>query len=124
MSFTSTGFLIFIALIALINKITTKKYRWVTLLIASMAFYALGGAVAIIYILATSAVVFIATRLMQLLQDNCDKCIVALKNTNNNNSNVNNCVADKPCDTNKTFPTFDAQECPTQKSPDKKYIKK
>lgn len=85
-----------------------------------MAFYALGGTVAVIYILATSAVVFTATHLMQLLQDNCDKCIVALKNTNKNNNSSNNCTIDESRYADKTFPTPEVKEHPTQKLPNKK----
>lgn len=88
MTFTSAGFLIFIAAVAIIHRALPKRCGWGVLLAASLAFYALGGVVAIIYITLTAAVVFLITISIQKVQDDCDKKILSLKEKESDNKDA------------------------------------
>ena len=61
MSITSIAFLLFIFVTLIIYYIAPKKYQWVVLLIASIAFYLSCGAKMIIYVLITATTIYIAT---------------------------------------------------------------
>lgn len=75
MSFTSTFFIIFILSTALIVRLLPKRFEWMALLACSFEFYALGGAVALIYITATSIAIWAVALWMRRVQSSCDKVI-------------------------------------------------
>lgn len=69
MTITSLSFILFIFAIFLIYYIIPKKWQWVLLLIASIAFYLFAGITSIIYIIATAFSVYVATICMQHMSE-------------------------------------------------------
>ncbi len=65
MLFTSYGFLGFAAVLLLLYYLLPKRHQWKLLLAASLVFYLLGGAWAIVYILATAVSVWYAALRIQ-----------------------------------------------------------
>ena len=62
MALTSFWFLIFAAAVVLAYYLTPVKYRWVTLLIASYAFYAISSIKTLIFMVATTVITFYGGR--------------------------------------------------------------
>ena len=62
MSFTSTGFVLFICAVAVVYYAVPQKRRWITLLVASYAFYALSNVKALSFIVLSTAVSFFTAR--------------------------------------------------------------
>ncbi|MBR2831380.1 MAG: MBOAT family protein [Oscillospiraceae bacterium] len=59
MSLTSPGFLILLAAAAAVYYLAPKKLRWIVLLAAGLAFYCVGGGLAVLYVLFTALVVYV-----------------------------------------------------------------
>ena len=69
MSFISLYFLLFLALVILSYFVTPKKYRWIVLLVASYVFYLLNDFRAVIFLITTTASVYLATFGMRKLTE-------------------------------------------------------
>lgn len=68
MSFTSVGFLIFVAALVLLYYVLPKKCQWPLLLAASCGFYILGGGAAIAYLAFTALLTWWAGLLLGPLE--------------------------------------------------------
>lgn len=64
MNYASLKFLLFVVALLIIYYVCPKKYRWVTLLIASLIFFYLFSGVLIIYCILASLVAYFASRLL------------------------------------------------------------
>ena len=62
MSFTSTGFVLFVCIVGVVYYIVPQKRRWIVLLVASYAFYALSNVKALSFIVLSTAVSFFTAR--------------------------------------------------------------
>ena len=62
MSFTSFAFLIFVGAVVIVYYLTPEKYRWITLLVASYAYYLEASAKSFVFILLTTLVTFYGAR--------------------------------------------------------------
>lgn len=62
MSFTSTGFVLFVCAVAAVYYAVPQKHRWIVLLAASYAFYALSNVKALAFIVFSTAVSFCTAR--------------------------------------------------------------
>lgn len=69
MSFTSTGFVFFIAIAALVYYLIPQKRRWTVLLVANFAFYLLSSIKGLVFIAATTIVAFFIALKMQSIED-------------------------------------------------------
>lgn len=65
MNFISISFGIFLAVTVILYFIVPLKYRWIVLLLASLSFYAFSGKEALVLMLASSFVAYIAARRME-----------------------------------------------------------
>lgn len=65
MSIISFQFLIFCVLSIAIYFLLPKKWQWIVLLLANVAFYAFSGAFALIYVFVTALATYIAARLIE-----------------------------------------------------------
>ena len=65
MLFTSSIFLLFLALLLAVYGLTPTKYRWFVLLVGSMTFYAFAGVFFLIYICSTIVITYICTMLIK-----------------------------------------------------------
>ncbi|MCL2819324.1 MAG: MBOAT family protein [Oscillospiraceae bacterium] len=61
MLFTSSGFLFFLAVLLLVYALTPKSFRWLVLLVGSMAFYGFAGPFFLIYICSTIIITYLFT---------------------------------------------------------------
>ncbi|MCR5041603.1 MAG: MBOAT family protein [Clostridia bacterium] len=80
MTFTSYKFLLFVGiLIPLYYLIPNKykKYQWILLLIANYIFYLSTGIPQIAFIVLSTAVTYVSTRIMQKFRDDCSALIAA-----------------------------------------------
>ena len=68
MLFTSSTFLLFLALLLLVYGIIPQKYRWFVLLTGSMTFYAFAGVFFLIYICSTIVITYICTMCIKRLR--------------------------------------------------------
>ena len=68
MLFTSSVFLLFLALLLLVYALTPQKYRWFVLLTGSMAFYGSAGPFFLIYINATIIITYLCTMSIRRLR--------------------------------------------------------
>ncbi|MCL2079002.1 MAG: MBOAT family protein [Oscillospiraceae bacterium] len=64
MLFTSSAFLLFLAVLLALYSLTPQKYRWLVLLAGSMAFYGLAEPLFLLYICSTIAITYICTMLI------------------------------------------------------------
>ncbi len=64
MSFTSLIFIGFLALLCTVYFLTPKKYRWITLLIASYVFYISAGVQLLVFLIFSTASSFLAAHLL------------------------------------------------------------
>ena len=65
MLFTSANFLLFLLTLFAVYQAVPQRFRWVTLLVGSMAFYAFAGPTFLLYILATIIVTYLCTMRMR-----------------------------------------------------------
>ena len=72
MQFTSINFLIFYIVLILVYFIVPNKFKYVWMLVCSLAFYAAFGHGYIFYLIGTTAVTYIASRLIGRINDNED----------------------------------------------------
>ena len=68
MLFTSSAFLLFLALLLAAYNLTPQKYRWFVLLIGSMTFYAFAGVFFLIYICSTIVITYLCTMCIERLR--------------------------------------------------------
>ncbi len=64
MSFVSFEFLLFCLVSLILYYLIPKKYRWIILLIASYAFYTIGGKTTVLYLLFTTFTTYLGARLL------------------------------------------------------------
>jgi len=72
MLFTSSVFLLFLALLLVVYGLTPQKYRWFVLLVGSMAFYGFAGPFFLLYICSTIVITYVCTmsiRRLRLVRD-------------------------------------------------------
>ena len=69
MLFTSSLFLVFLAILLCAYSVTPQKFRWFVLLVGSMVFYAFAGPIFLLYILTTIIVTYITTMLILRLHN-------------------------------------------------------
>ena len=69
MTYTSFGFLAFLALVVLLYYLVPKRFQWCLLLAASYAFYLFSGIKQVFFIIATTLVSFYAGLIMQKMRD-------------------------------------------------------
>lgn len=81
MSITSLGFLIFIATTLVLYYIVPQKVQWIILLLASIVFYILSGAEGMIFVLITSASIYVATVWMNRITENQKALLKASRDT-------------------------------------------
>jgi len=68
MLFTSSVFLLFLALLLAVYGLTPQKHRWFVLLVGSMTFYGYAGVYFLLYICATIAITYFCTMSMRRLR--------------------------------------------------------
>lgn len=78
MSFTSTIFVIFIALAALVYYLVPEKRRWIVLLCASYIFYAYASLRAFLYLVPTTVEVFLFAKWMQNINSRYNEKIAGI----------------------------------------------
>ena len=67
MLFTSSAFLLFLAVLLTVYSLTPKEYRWFVLLVGSMVFYGFAGPHFLLYICVTIVITYLCTmRIVQL----------------------------------------------------------
>jgi D-alanyl-lipoteichoic acid acyltransferase DltB (MBOAT superfamily) len=86
MLFTSSAFLLFLALLLVAYGITPQKYRWSVLLVSSMTFYGYAGLHFILYICTTIVITYICTMQMQHLRRVRDTRIAEIPEKENKRS--------------------------------------
>ena len=67
MSFTSIGFILFIAVALIVYYAAPRRYRWIVLLFASYVFYAAGGWKTVFYLIFTTGITYAAGRALSVL---------------------------------------------------------
>ena len=72
MSFVSTGFVFFCALVAVAYYLVPKKIKWIVLLFASYVFYALNNVKAIIFIFLSTLVSYLSAVNISKISDTYD----------------------------------------------------
>lgn len=72
MSFVSTGFVFFCALVAVVYYLVPKKIKWIVLLFASYVFYALNNVKAIIFIFLSTLVSYLSAVNISKISDTYD----------------------------------------------------
>jgi len=75
MLFTSSAFLLFLAVLLAAYAITAQKYRWFVLLVGSLTFYAFAGPQFLLYICATIVITYICTMQVSKLREKRDKTL-------------------------------------------------
>ena len=73
MSFVSTGFVLFFLLTAVIYYAVPQRGKWIVLLCASYAFYALNNTKALVFIIASTLISFFAAKKFTAISAECDK---------------------------------------------------
>ena len=68
MLFTSSVFLLFLALLLAVYTFTPQKYRWFVLLVGSMTFYGFAGPFFLLYICSTIVITYICTTCIRYLR--------------------------------------------------------
>ena len=68
MLFTSSAFLLFLALLLALYGLVPQKYRWFVLLVGSMTFYGFAGPQFLLYICATIVITYLCTMRMHRLR--------------------------------------------------------
>jgi len=115
MLFTSSVFLLFLAITLAVYALTPQKYRWFVLLVGSMTFYGFAGPRFLLYICATIAITYFCTLRIQRLRLLRDAKIAeavekdaagSLENTAGTTENAGQTVKDAagtPKDPNRTL---------------------
>ena len=75
MLFTSSVFLLFLALLLAVYGLTPQKYRWFVLLVGSMTFYGFAGVFFLLYICSTIVITYICTMSIKRLRIKRDALI-------------------------------------------------
>jgi len=70
--FTSANFLLFLLILFALYQAIPQRYRWATLLLGSMVFYAFSGPIFLLYICATIIVSYVCTMGMRRIWERCD----------------------------------------------------
>lgn len=78
MSFTSSTFILFVAVVILAYYLIPKKYQWFLLLLASYAFYLSRGLAHVLYIIGTTVFTYCAGRYMSSLREDFQKKLEAM----------------------------------------------
>ena len=73
MSFVSTGFVLFFLLTALIYYVVPQKFKWLVLLCASYAFYALNNAKSLVFIIASTLISFFVAKKISSISEECEQ---------------------------------------------------
>lgn len=69
MEYTSFIYVIFLAICGILYYVLPKKMQWIVLLIASLAFYVSIAQILVLYMLATTLIVYLSARVIQRLKD-------------------------------------------------------
>ena len=77
MLFTSSSFLIFLAILLVFYRVFPTRHRWFVLLVGSMAFYAFAGPAFLLYICATIVCTYICTMRISHLRGVRDKFVAS-----------------------------------------------
>ena len=72
MLFTSSVFLLFLALLLVTYRLTPQRFRWLVLLVGSMAFYGYAGPFFLIYICSTIVITYLCTMYIRRLRQKRD----------------------------------------------------
>ena len=73
MSFVSTGFILFFLLTAVVYYAVPQRGKWIVLLCASYVFYALNNAKALVFIMASTLISFLAAKKFSSISAECEK---------------------------------------------------
>jgi len=73
MSFVSTGFVLFVFLTTAIYYAIPQKFKWIVLLCASYAFYALNNAKALVFIILSTLISFLAAKKISSIDAECEQ---------------------------------------------------
>ena len=77
MAFTSTGFILFVAVAAILYYVFPSKKRWTVLLASSYVFYAIASFKGLLYLAGTTVITFFIASAMQKIQnDGNDKAVL------------------------------------------------